>query len=273
MNPSAPSSTGEAWPGDPGDPASQSGDPGSPGNAASQPGPAEVDRRDRADSSIVAAIDRVPLGVLFFARFAAALALVTLTAWWVVPRHSFSGPVLFVADADNEHGLHLGDLPAGLYLLSAFWLVWPLARFETSGRRIVDASRMVGVAVLLGAALWWVIPQHGFSGPVVIEFPGSHGVHLLDGLVPIFLLTALVVGWPWRHELVAGGLIGVALWWTAGDHAAFSGPELFRVGSRAFRRGDLAAILFLGLAAMTLHAQRRAWCSFVRMQPPPVSDS
>ncbi len=218
-----------------------------------------ADERGRHPHTLLAGVlDRVPAAIMLGIRAASALALVALTAWWVIPRHSFSGPVLYLVDGDGEHGLHLGDLPAGLYLLSAFWLVWPLARSETSGRRLVDAARIVGVAAILGAALWWVIPRHGWSGPVILGFTGAHGVHLLDGFAPFFLLAALVVGWPWRHELVAGGLIGVALWWTAGNHGTFSGPVLFWVGSRAFRRGDLAAFLFLGLAALTLGSRRRA---------------
>ncbi len=38
----------------------------------------------------------------------AAIALVALSVWWVVPRHTFSGPVLF--SIAPGRGVHVGDL-------------------------------------------------------------------------------------------------------------------------------------------------------------------
>ena len=69
------------------------------------------------------------------ARFAghvgAACGLVALSLWWVIPVHSFAGPVLL--KFTPGHGVHVGDLPTVLFLLVAAWSV-------------VAALRMVGVS-------------------------------------------------------------------------------------------------------------------------------
>ena len=47
----------------------------------------------------------------------ATLALVALVAWWVLPVHAFTGPVLF-AFAPGR-GVHVGDVPALLLVVTA----------------------------------------------------------------------------------------------------------------------------------------------------------
>lgn len=47
----------------------------------------------------------------------AAVALVALTAWWVVPLHAFAGPVLL--KFAPGHGVHAGDLPTLAFLALA----------------------------------------------------------------------------------------------------------------------------------------------------------
>lgn len=47
----------------------------------------------------------------------AVLALAALTAWWVLPHHAFSGPVLVVLAPGR--GIHAGDLPSVLFALGA----------------------------------------------------------------------------------------------------------------------------------------------------------
>ena len=48
------------------------------------------------------------------AHLGAATGLVLLTGWWLVPLHSFAGPVL--VSLTPSHGVHAGDLPALLFL-------------------------------------------------------------------------------------------------------------------------------------------------------------
>ena len=59
--------------------------------------------------------------VRFAAHIGAALALVMLSVWWVVPLHSFAGPVLLEFTA--AHGVHLGDLPVVAFLCTGMWSV------------------------------------------------------------------------------------------------------------------------------------------------------
>lgn len=71
--------------------------------------------------------------VRFAAHVGAAGGLVALSWWWVVPAHSFAGPVL--VKLTGSHGVHLGDLPTLLFLAVAAW----------SG---AAALRMVGISGL-----------------------------------------------------------------------------------------------------------------------------
>jgi len=45
--------------------------------------------------------------------------LVALSLWWVIPLHSFAGPIL--VKLTPGHGVHLGDLPTVPFLLVAAW--------------------------------------------------------------------------------------------------------------------------------------------------------
>ncbi len=60
------------------------------------------------------------------AHVAAVVLLVSLTLWWVVPLHTFAGPVLFTLTA--SHGVHAGDLPTLLFLAIAARSVLVVAR-------------------------------------------------------------------------------------------------------------------------------------------------
>lgn len=51
------------------------------------------------------------------AHVCATLAMAALIAWWVLPVHAFTGPVLFMFAPGR--GVHLGDLPALVFLLVA----------------------------------------------------------------------------------------------------------------------------------------------------------
>lgn len=56
------------------------------------------------------------------AHLAAASFLVALSLWWVIPLHSFAGPVLFTFT--QTHGVHQGDLPTLLFLAVAARSLW-----------------------------------------------------------------------------------------------------------------------------------------------------
>ncbi len=64
------------------------------------------------------------------AHVVAATLLVLLSAWWVVPVHAFTGPVLVVLT--GSHGVHVGDLPTVVFLGAS-------ARSVLAARRLVLA--------------------------------------------------------------------------------------------------------------------------------------
>jgi hypothetical protein len=51
------------------------------------------------------------------AHLVAAIGLLALSGWWVVPLHAFAGPVLVTLT--RTHGVHIGDLPAIAFLAVA----------------------------------------------------------------------------------------------------------------------------------------------------------
>jgi hypothetical protein len=196
------------------------------------------------------------------ARFAGALVLVWLAVWWVVPKHSFSGPVLSVIDGRDGHGLHLGDLPAVLFLVAAFWLAWPVRRDREPSHATVDALRVAAVGGLGALSVWWVVPEHDWTGPTIFEFMGrKHGAHLLDPLVVVFLAVALVLGWRWWRPVGAGLLVAFAVWWAKGSHPSFDGPVIVELpGGHVLHRSDPLALVFLAVAAVIgVPWVRRRW--------------
>jgi len=57
--------------------------------------------------------------VRFAAHVGGATGLVALSLWWVIPLHSFAGPVLLTLSPG--HGVHVGDLPTLPFLAVAAW--------------------------------------------------------------------------------------------------------------------------------------------------------
>jgi hypothetical protein len=57
--------------------------------------------------------------VRFALHLGAASGLVGLSLWWVIPVHSFAGPVMMTFA--QGHGVHFGDLPTVPFLLIAAW--------------------------------------------------------------------------------------------------------------------------------------------------------
>jgi hypothetical protein len=53
-------------------------------------------------------------------------AMAALTAWWVVPHHAFSGRTIYVFSPGR--GLHLGDLPAVLFVLVGLFSLGQVVR-------------------------------------------------------------------------------------------------------------------------------------------------
>ena len=193
-------------------------------------------------------------GVL--ARFLGALLLVWLAVWWVVPPHIFSGPVIWVIDGRDDHGLHLGDLPAALWIVAALWLVWPTRRTgatdpdRPSPHGVLDALRVAAVGGLGALSLFWIVPEHSWSGPTIVDLGHRHGMHALDPIVALFLGAAVVLGWRWRQPVGAGLLVVFALWWAKGSHASFSGPVIVRWHGHVLQRSDPVALVFLAAAAV-----------------------
>jgi hypothetical protein len=71
-----------------------------------------------------------------------ALVLTMLTVWWVVPSHTFAGPVVLnLAGPRGDHGVHLGDLPSLAFVLVALRSAVQACRLVLDGRLFVDATR------------------------------------------------------------------------------------------------------------------------------------
>jgi len=71
-----------------------------------------------------------------------ASVLAALTVWWVVPSHTFAGPVVMnFAGPSGDHGVHLGDLPSLAFVLVAVRSAVQACRLVLDGRLFVDATR------------------------------------------------------------------------------------------------------------------------------------
>jgi hypothetical protein len=202
---------------------------------------------------------------VWLVRFIGALLLVWLAVWWVLPVHVFSGPVIWVFDDADQHGLHLGDLPAVLWIVAAFWLAWPTRRGRQAHHGVLDALRVATVGGLGALSLYWIVPGHSWSGPTLFNLGHRHGMHLLDPVVLLFLGPAVLLGWRWRQPVAAGFLVVFALWWAAGTHASFSGPVIVRWHGRVLHRSDPIALVFLAAATVIgLPWLRARWDRFQR---------
>lgn len=62
----------------------------------------------------------------FVAHLAGACGFVGLSLWWVIPVHSFAGPVLLTLTPGR--GVHAGDLSTVPFLFAALWFVIAAAR-------------------------------------------------------------------------------------------------------------------------------------------------
>jgi hypothetical protein len=200
---------------------------------------------------------------VWLSRFIGALLLVWLAVWWVIPSHQFSGPVVWVFDGADGHGLHLGDLPAALWIVAAFWLAWPTRRGQQPHHGALDALRVAAVGGLGGLSLFWIVPEHSWSGPTIVSLGHRHGMHLLDPVVVVFLGLAAILGWRWRQPVAAGFLVVFALWWAKGTHVSFSGPVIVRWHRHVIQRSDPIALVFLaGAALIGLPWLRQRWDRF-----------
>lgn len=77
--------------------------------------------------------------VRFAGHVGAACGLLALSLWWVIPLHSFAGPVLL--KLTPGHGVHVGDLPTVPFLLVAVWsVVMALRMLEVSAPLVRRSS-------------------------------------------------------------------------------------------------------------------------------------
>jgi hypothetical protein len=77
--------------------------------------------------------------VRFAAHVGGAFGLVALSLWWVIPLHSFAGPVLL--KLTPAHGVHLGDLPTVPFLVVAAWSAVAAVRMLDVGVPLLQRSR------------------------------------------------------------------------------------------------------------------------------------
>jgi hypothetical protein len=77
--------------------------------------------------------------VRFAAHVGGAFGLVALSLWWVIPLHSFAGPVLL--KLTPGHGVHLGDLPTVPFLVVAAWSAVAAVRMLDVGVPLLQRSR------------------------------------------------------------------------------------------------------------------------------------
>jgi hypothetical protein len=63
-------------------------------------------------------------------------------------------------------------------------------RLRRRSDKIRLAAHLAAVAVLVGLSIWWVVPLHAFAGPVLLTLTATHGVHVGDLPVLLFLAVA-----------------------------------------------------------------------------------
>jgi hypothetical protein len=65
------------------------------------------------------------------------------------------------------------------------------------------AAHLAAAAAMVALTAWWVLPLHGFAGPVLFSLTTHHGVHAGDLPSLAFLAVAL------RSLVVAWGMVMV----------------------------------------------------------------
>jgi hypothetical protein len=119
------------------------------------------------------------------AWIAVALAPLVFIAWWVI---------------EGERGPAYILLPRDIHVTTQSVMV--AAALALSGACLLCAWRQVVglfcLAVVLAAiaAFWPIVQQNKFSGPVVVVFPGRHGLHRND-LLAVVPATAAIVAFVW----------------------------------------------------------------------------
>jgi hypothetical protein len=63
-------------------------------------------------------------------------------------------------------------------------------RLRRRSDKIRLAAHLAAVALLVALSIWWVVPLHAFAGPVVLTLTATHGVHVGDLPVLVFLALA-----------------------------------------------------------------------------------
>ena len=63
------------------------------------------------------------------------------------------------------------------------------------------AAHLVGVVAMAALTAWWVLPLHGFAGPVLMTLTSSHGVHVGD--LPSLVFVAIAA----RSTVLAGRIV------------------------------------------------------------------
>jgi hypothetical protein len=116
-------------------------------------GPADRRARRRRLYSVDQLLGRAPIYTRrssdrrqIASHLGAAILLVGLSAWWVLPVHVWEGPVLL--SLTRTHGVHVGDLPSLAFLAVALRSTVVLAtrlgdgdRARAARQRMVTAAR------------------------------------------------------------------------------------------------------------------------------------
>lgn len=74
-------------------------------------------------------------------------------------------------------------------------------RLRRRGDKVRLAVHVAATAGIVALTVWWVVPVHVFTGPVLFVFAPGHGVHVGDLPVLLLLLAAA------RSIRIAGALV------------------------------------------------------------------